>query len=338
MADPSGRSEAGGRFGPYIVLTGVLIILLVVMNVAILATNNKVIQHYYLATGDSISFGYQPNLDFFHGFADDLATQFRQGELNAPSAKVKVNINLANYACPGETTETMINGNCPFRNFLKETYACPQICSQLDAVVLFLQEHKGNVSPVTFELGSNDVLPDFDVANCSVSSNGAADLAAMDNNLIKVDHAHPDDATDTGNGILQRLVDALTIAPVPAHGPVRLAGDLVLLNYYNPFAKVCPNSVDFIHTLNDHLAADAATLHIPVVDVYAAFGGDSGMADNVCTYTWYCTNQDFHPTTKGYEVITTAVEATLGYPHALPIPASQPGSAAPPPAAYRGAP
>src|SRR5690348_10401851 len=120
MPDASGRSAASSRFGPYVVLTGALIIILVVMNVLILAANSKDIQHYYLATGNSLSFGYQPDLDFFHGFADDLESEFRQGELNAPGVKLKVTFNLANYACPGESTTTMINGNCPFRNFIKE--------------------------------------------------------------------------------------------------------------------------------------------------------------------------------------------------------------------------
>lgn len=312
--------------GPNIALTALLIILLVLMNVLILSTSNKNLEHFYLATGDSISFGYQPDLNFYSGFADDLESQFKQGELNSSTSHVRFTNILANFACPGESTTTMIDGNCPFRKFLKETYVCPSqpTCGQLDAVVNFLQAHKGSVSPVTFELGANDVIADFNTSNCTVSSGADTDLAAMDGNLTRIDPAHPDDATDPNNGILQRLVDALTIAPVAPVSRGRLGGDLVMLNYYNPFAKACPDSVTFIHKLNDHLAADAAMFHIPVVDVYAAFGGDANMAKNDCTLTWYCTNQDIHPRTAGYQVIAAAVETTLGYPNPLPVPAAQP--------------
>jgi lysophospholipase L1-like esterase len=337
----SGESSST-RFGPYVVLTSLLIIALVVMNVLILAANNpntRLGPHYYVATGDSISFGFQPNGSFFSGFADDLFAELKQEELPASNGQPTVQINLANYACPGETTSTMINGNCQFRNFIKEPYACPQICSQLDAVTIFLMQHKGNVSPVTFELGANDVVSDFNASTCTVSANGDADLATMDTNLTKLDQANPDDPNNPNNGILPRLVNALRVTPpLPGKGQVRLAGDLVLLNYYNPFAKACPGagSEPFIHTLNDHLANDAAMFHLPVVDVHAAFGGDAGMAGNVCTYTWYCDRQDIHPTTAGYRVIAQAVENTLGYPHAVPVPAAAPPSgSAPHEAAFR---
>jgi lysophospholipase L1-like esterase len=342
-SESSGTSlgaSPGGRFGPYVVLTALLIIVLVVMNVLVLAANNPnrlLGPHYYVAAGDSISFGYQPNGTFFSGFADDLFAQLKQGELD--TSKSKVQLTLANYACAGEKTDTMINGGCPFRNFIKEPYACPQICSQLDAVTTFLTEHQGNVSPVTFELGANDVLPDFNSTTCTPLSSGDADLATMDDNLTRVDPANPDDPHNAKNGILPRLVNALRIAPPlpgPGRGQVRLAGDLVMLNYYNPFAQKCPGSADFIHTLNNHLAKDAALFHIPIVDVYAAFGGDAGMAANICKYTWFCSNADFHPTAAGYQVIAQAVQTVLGYPHSLPIPVEQ-GDQAPPAAAFRQA-
>jgi lysophospholipase L1-like esterase len=333
MPDASGQ-PSGKNPGPSIVLTSALIIALVVMNILVLSTNDptrKLGPHYYVATGDSISFGYQPNLSFFSGFADDLEASLKQGELNNP--KTKVQITLANYACAGETTTTMIEGGCEFRNFIKEPYACPQICSQLDAVVAFLNEHKGFVSPVTFELGADDVLPDFNSGACIVSNQDQADadLKRMDDNLTKLDKSNPNDPTDPNNGILPRLVNALRVGPPlpvpgPGQGQVRLSGDLVMLNYYNPFAKACPGSVEFIHTLNDHLAQDAALFHIPVVDVYTAFdtyNNRAGMAANVCTLTWFCDRGDIHPTTTGYQVIAAAVQALLGYPNPLPVPAAQ---------------
>jgi lysophospholipase L1-like esterase len=115
--------------------------------------------------------------------------------------------------------------------------------------------------------------------------------------------------TNLTQTILPKLVAAQSVALATVGPP------FLLLNYYNPFARICPDSGVFVHELNDHLATDAAQFHIPVVDVYTAFGGDDHMADNLCTYTWVCNsnaNYDFHPTTTGYRVIAHAVDQALG--------------------------
>ncbi|MGH2504389.1 MAG: hypothetical protein ACRDID_17930, partial [Ktedonobacterales bacterium] len=94
-----------------------------------------------------------------------------------------------------------------------------------------------------------------------------------------------------------------------------------LLNYYNPFALECPDSVQFVHELNDHLQADAAQFRLPVVDIYTKFGGDTGTAGHLCALTWMCSAQfhDIHPTDAGYQAIADAVEATLGLPGTNPV-------------------
>jgi lysophospholipase L1-like esterase len=121
-----------------------------------------------------------------------------------------------------------------------------------------------------------------------------------------------------------------------------------MLNYYNPFAQECPGSASFINTFNAHLAADAAQFGVPIVDTYAAFGGDAQMATNVCKgatdpqgahhpLTWICNAQfnDFHPTTDGYSVMASAVELALGYPNGPAIPGVAPMGRASLPEAYR---
>jgi lysophospholipase L1-like esterase len=176
----------------------------------------------------------------------------------------------------------------------------------LQAAIDFLTHHVGRVSPITLEIGSNDVLPDWDVSTCSAGPSTDADLATMDANLTTV--------------ILPRLTRAVQ-TPTGAR-----AGDLHLLNYYNPFAKICSDSGPFVQRVNSHLAADAARFRIPVVDVYTAFGGDSQSASHVCTYTWYCDAQfhDIHPTSIGYRVIASAVETALGTPGGNPLPSLAP--------------
>ncbi|HEY7021234.1 MAG TPA: SGNH/GDSL hydrolase family protein [Ktedonobacterales bacterium] len=319
----------GRRISAYTIFGIAVTVALVVMNIAIItpaAVSGAFTQHYYVAVGDSLSFGYQPNLDFSHGFADDLFADLQRAEV---TSNERNHTALENYACAGETSATMINGGCRGRDFLKIPYSG----AQLDAVIAFMLAHKGQISPVTFEIGANDVLPDWNAATCTASSATDDHIAQVDHNLTYVDTSTPDAANDpnnTANGILQRLTTALAISPpLPGiHGPANTQarpGDLVMLNYYNPFAKVCSDSAAFVKKLNDHLAADAAKFGVPIVDVYTAFGGDAGMAGNICNLTWYCQTQpDIHPTRAGYQVIAAAVKGVLGYPGVNPGPKMAP--------------
>jgi len=85
---------AGGHFALSVVVTVLLVVALVAMDLLALALNNpaKVLQHhYFMALGNSISFGYQPNLNFTSGYVDDLFT-----DLAKANATDEVN-----YACAG---------------------------------------------------------------------------------------------------------------------------------------------------------------------------------------------------------------------------------------------
>jgi lysophospholipase L1-like esterase len=272
-----------GHLSLSVVITVVLVIILTAGDVLAFGGANPstlFTRHYYMALGDSISFGFQPNLDFTSGFVDDLFADLQHAGVT----------DLVNYACAGETSTTMITGNCLEHLIHHDAYTG----AQLTAALNFLQRHAGYVNPVTLDIGSNDVLPDFNSGTCTAGPNAAADLATLDANLTRT--------------ILPDLIHAL--------GTNYQTGDLVMLNYYNPFARQCPGSEAFVHELNDHLAADAQRFGIPVADVYTAFGGDAHMADNLCSYTWICDAQfhDIHPTTLGYQKIAQAVEQVLSYP------------------------
>ena len=296
---------AGGRFFLFAGLATLLVVALVAIDVVVLELNNPAraaSRHYYMALGDSLSFGFQPNFNFTSGFVDDVFADLHKANVT----------DLVNFACAGETTTSMSIGGCPGRFDHLGSYTGPQLQAALD----FIRAHPGEVSPITVEIGSNDVLPDWDLPTCSAKSTANADLTTMDLNLTQI--------------ILPRLVNALQ-APSGFR-----PGDLHLLNYYNPFAKQCPGSAEFVHLLNEHLAADAAQFRIPVVDVYSAFGGDAGMAQNICgdkPYTWFCDPQfhDIHPTNLGYQVIARAVEVGQGLPGANPFPGLAPylGAVAP---------
>lgn len=234
---------------------------------------------HYLALGDSLAFGYQPDLVFNHGYADDLYADLKSHGVQS----------LANMGCPGETSSTFINGGCPVPYLRKYPY----VGAQLNAALLYLSLLKGSVSPVTLDIGANDVLPDINTSNCSINvSKFNADLATVDANLRQT--------------ILPKLHAALT-----ENG--QSVGDLAVMNYYDSYQNICPNTVPYVQLLNQHLASDVAG-YGTVVDVFTAFGGATTPNPNICADTWECSIfKNIHATTPGYSVIANAFEQALGY-------------------------
>lgn len=234
----------------------------------------------YLALGDSLAFGYQPNLDWSHGYAPQWYSDLKNHGVSS----------FTNYGCNGETSATFVNGGCPYAYALHNYY----LGSQLNAAVNYLTYYSGKVSPVSLDIGANDLLPDIDKSTCTVSSSWESDLSALDTRL-------------TGT-ILPKLVAALTNSK-----GVR-TGDLVMMNYYDPYQNICPNSLAYVQELNSHLTADAAQFNVPVADVLTAFGGTATPNPNTCNYTWMCSVfHDIHATSTGYGVIAGAFETLTGY-------------------------
>ncbi len=233
---------------------------------------------YYLALGDSLAFGFQPDLDFTHGYANDLYSDLKGHGVG----------HYANLACPGETTVTMIGGGCPYPLLRKSVYLGPQ----LTAAVNYLHSHVGQVSPVTLDIGANDLIPDLDSKSCTLGAGWSSDLAAVDDNLTHV--------------ILPQLVAALTVGG-------KVTGDLLLMDYYDPYQNLCPNTVNFIRQLNAHLERDAAGL-ATFVDIFPAFGGATTPDPETCSYTWMCSLfKDIHAQDTGYSAMASAFERAAGY-------------------------
>lgn len=231
----------------------------------------------YLALGDSLAFGLQPDADFGHGYVDDF-----MNDLSRHGVKY-----LANMGCPGETSSSFINQWCPNSYLRKYLY----IGSQLAAALAYLKSYRGQVSPVTLDIGASDIDHDIDTGTCAISASFLTQLAAIDANL----HA-----------ILTQLRAALTV-----NG--QMTGDILLMNYYDPDQNVCPNTLRDIQLLNRHLAADVKG-YGTIVDVFDAFGGTGVPNNNICNYTWMCSIfKDIHSTDQGYSVIARAFESTVGY-------------------------
>jgi lysophospholipase L1-like esterase len=240
---------------------------------------------YYLALGDSLAFGYQPNFDWVDGYANaffsDLARHGAQ--------------RYDNLACTDESSITMVRGGCPFALLRKHLYSG----SQLQAAVNYLHAHAGQVSPVTLDIGANDLIPDLNTVTCAINPRWESDLVLLDTNLRQV--------------ILPQLEATMTV-----NGQV--TGDLLLLNYYDPYQDICPGTVPFIQTLNQHLAADAAsTGSTTLVDIFSAFASvpaapASTSGSHLCAYTWMCsTFKNIHPTSTGYGIMADAIERTVNY-------------------------
>ncbi len=114
-------------------------------------------KQYYLALGDSLARGAQPNttgatVPTNKGYANDL----RAIEKTKYSG-----LTLQQLGCLGETTTTMMKGGIC-------TYTAG---SQLKQAVQFLQAHQGHIAFVTIDIGANDV------DNCIV--NGVVDLQCV---------------------------------------------------------------------------------------------------------------------------------------------------------------
>jgi lysophospholipase L1-like esterase len=236
-------------------------------------------KQYYLALGDSLAYGYQPDLNFADGYASDFYSNLKTYGVTA----------RADLACPGETSNTFINGGCPYALLHKYFYKG----AQLNAALSYLAAHQGQVSPVTLDIGANDVLPDLNARTCTPDvSKFAVDLAILDANLKQV--------------ILPRLRSALTVNGV-------VTGDLVVMNYYDPYQNLCPDTLPYLEELNQHLANDVA-VYGSTIDVFDAFGGATIPNPNICSYTWICSIfKDVHARSLGYSVIAHTFEDEVGY-------------------------
>jgi lysophospholipase L1-like esterase len=233
---------------------------------------------YYLALGDSLAFGYQPDFDFFQGYVDDFFTNLKKHGVK----------HLVNLGCFAENSSTFINGKCPVWYLRKQLYHG----SQLETALNFLQSHRGQVSPVTLDIGANDLQRDVKTSNCTISPNFDTDLAKLDSDLTGI--------------ILPQLKKALTV-----NG--KLTGDIVLMNYYDPYQNICPKQVSYIQTFNEHLAQDVKGFGV-ISDVFNAFGGSKTPNPNICSYTWMCSIfHEIHSTNKGYRAIASAFEKSTGY-------------------------
>ena len=179
------------------------------------------VKSYYLALGTSLAYGQQAP-DFNHGYPQQWFTLLQS----------RGSRSLTNYGCPGETSTQMIHTiNCAWVNPYDPSH--PTLSShdpynnktELDAALAFIAAHPHQVSPVSLDMGANDLLPDI-----TVTPTPTGFTCTWDPTKVRNDEATLD--ANLQQTILPQLVQALQ-----NHGS-QMTGDLVMMNYYDPFQNI----------------------------------------------------------------------------------------------------
>jgi lysophospholipase L1-like esterase len=262
---------------------------------------------YYLALGDSLSVGIQPN-------SAGVNTPTDQGYVNdlyASLAATDHRLRLAQLGCSGETTATLVNGGiCTYRgdhNLSGGVGTGNPAGSQLAAAVAFLHQHK-DVSLITIDIGANDLNP------CVVLPPGQIQPC--------VEQVLPQ--------IAANLTTIMTTLRAAAGDQVRIIG----MSYYvpelaawltGPAGQVAAEqSVPLAEALNQVLAGGYHAAGARVADVFTAFdsadftdmvnlpgiGTVPQNVANICLWTWECVpppqGPNEHANATGYAVIAQA--------------------------------
>jgi lysophospholipase L1-like esterase len=267
-------------------------------------TVKKPVTSYYVALGDSLARGAQPN-------SAGVTVATSKGYANDIYAVEKKHINglkLEELGCLGETTSSMIEG-------AKSTPASPckySAGNQLAQAEQFIKSHK--IAFVTLDIGANDI--DGCVVNGSLNATclatGAAAISAN----------------------VPTIVKALRMA-TGAKTPI------VGMTYYDPFladylsnsssgSDLASESVGLAKQVNGVLSTDFAAQKVKVADVATAFdtylpftetetlpgvGTVPDAVGQICALTWMCAaspvGPNIHANATGYSLIAKVFEKEL---------------------------
>jgi lysophospholipase L1-like esterase len=241
---------------------------------------------YYLSLGDSLAFGYQPNLVA----AGDVDPAHYRSYAEY-YALLHPRLTLVNYGCSGETTDSMINGGCPWLQKglpLHDSYGAAP--SQLAAASAFLEAHGAQTSLVTIDIGSNDLLAL--AASCQAQPDPTACLTA---------------GLPATLGTLARNLGTI-VGTVHALAP---GARIVVFTMYNPLALTLPGSDQLVAVVNDTVTSVASAFGARLADSFRAINGRAGSPAEkplLCALTWECSSyRNVHPTTVGYLALTVAL-------------------------------
>jgi len=249
-------------------------------------------QRYYLALGDSLTYGIQPaKVDsglpptaFNTGFVDVFARRLRT---LAPQLRV------VNFGCPGESTRTFVAGGCPWLAGGRELHDGYR-SAQLQAALAFLRAHPNEVSPITLNLGGGDVQAFSDSCKGSFACARARGPRAMSQLPSRL------------TSILGRLRAAAPNA------------EIIVIGLWNNDLDHPRESDPLYRAVDLTIAkvAGGATAHF--ADPFPVFDPQGNLARRkarICALTFICSRGDGHPTDAGYRALAAAVLAASGYAH-----------------------
>jgi lysophospholipase L1-like esterase len=243
-------------------------------------------QRTYLALGDSLAFGYQ-QAKFDELFPNENPAAFDTGyvdDFGRFLLKTHRDTAVVNDGCPGETTDSLIQGPCEYQlSFpLHHPYVGGLDASQLSDALTYLNANPGAVSPITLDIGANDALGVIE-GTCKLE-------AACVQEHAPALFAHI--ATNLGT----ILADLRGAAP---------DAKIVVLGLYNPFGSMIAGGDELTAALNEVMRRVAATVSARFADPLPVFN-PPGAAEQprICLLTNMCTPlTDIHPTDLGYRVL-----------------------------------
>lgn len=291
------------------------LLVIVVLLAIVLSSARTPATRYYVALGDSLSVGIQPDSSGMGvrtgaGYVDDIYAHY---------ARQIAHLKLVEMGCPGDDTANVLTGQ---GNAAAATlYHCDRSGgSQLRAAVAFIRAHRSQVRLVSIDIGANDVN---DCLNATVLSKGLGPTVSC------VNRGEQSVAANT-----PKILGALRAAAAPGTGLVGgtlydpfLAG---LLSGNKTLRAIARQTLVMITRLNSEIAyADAAsgfrtadvagmfdTYDTRAVQVAALGGRQPRNVAVLCRATWICARPprgpNVHPNSVGYRLIARAYEAALG--------------------------
>jgi lysophospholipase L1-like esterase len=272
------------------------------------AASQKRTVDYDISIGDSYAAGYQPvalataHRDT-HGFAYQVVDLARDRGYR---------FTLKNFACDGATTTSVLQQvGCPLAAPGPDAAAYPTR-TQAAAADGFIAEHGGQIGLITVSIGGNDILGCAAVAIFVPCVTQA--LTGLEANLHTLLAGLRQAA-----GPLVPIVGltypdvylGLDTSKDPAQKSLALASVSGFQHLLNPALQTEYHAVDA--TFVDVTRATGAYVPLTETTLRPAtpYGRIPVAVADICSLTYYCRQQDVHPTTKGYRVIARLVVATL---------------------------
>lgn len=273
---------------------------IVVLAILPAAAQAKAKTSYYVALGDSLSVGVQPN-------ASGKSVLTKEGYVDVLYKQQKAKISglkLQNLGCGGESTKTLIKGGiCKYKKG-----------SQLKQAEAFLKAHRGKVKLLTIDIGANDVQ--------SCAQGGKVDFQCVADGLAVVKKNSPKIAKRLRDAAGSKTVGVAMTYYDPFLQYYLKGGDsnIGLAQASQGLAKTLNDTIQKAYEARKFKTADVAD----AFETYTAFsttvndpkfGTIPKAVSVVCANTWMCNpapvGPNIHANATGYKLIAKVFEDVL---------------------------